>query len=63
MKNLEITGEIKPKSIIIDGILHNKLKLFCKGKSLKMGGVIENLIELYLKKSQELNKLIEENKE
>jgi hypothetical protein len=39
----------KPKSIIIDGDLHYRFKTLCKGKSLKIGGVIEDLIELYLK--------------
>jgi len=63
MKNLEVTGNISPKSIIIDGLLHNRLKLFCKGKSLKIGGIINNLIELYLKQPNEIQRMIEKNKE
>ena len=36
------------KSVIIDGDIHAQLKSLCAGKNLKMGGVIENLITLYL---------------
>ena len=54
--------ENKSKSIIIDGDLHYKLKIFCKGKSLKIGGVIENLIKLYLNDSKAIQKMIEEVK-
>jgi hypothetical protein len=36
--------DYKPKSIIIDGELHHKFKVFCKGKNLKIGGVADNLI-------------------
>jgi hypothetical protein len=61
MKNLETNGNISPKSVIINGLLHNRLKVFCKGKSLKMGGIIENLIELYLKQSKEIQIMIEKN--
>jgi len=55
--------EMKPKSIIIDGNVHNKFKLLCKGKSMKIGGVIEDLIKLYLKNPKNIQKLIDENKE
>lgn len=54
---------MKPKSIIIDGNVHNKFKLLCKGKSMKIGGVIEDLIKLYLKNPKNIQKLIDENKE
>jgi len=63
MKELLSLNETKPKSIIIDGDLHNSFKLFCKGKSLKIGGVIEDLIKLYLKNPQKIQILIEESKE
>jgi len=38
----------EPKSIIIDGDLHNRFKIFCKSKSLKIGGIVEELIRQYL---------------
>jgi hypothetical protein len=55
--------ESKPKSIIIDGQLHNKFKVHCKGKSMKIGGVIEDLIKLYLNDPKSLQKMIDELKE
>jgi hypothetical protein len=55
--------ETKPKSIIIDGKLHNQFKILCKGKSLKIGGVIEDLIKLYLRTPKEIQKQIDEIKE
>ena len=63
MKELLTTIETKPKSIIIDGELHNKFKMLCKGKSLKIGGVIEDLIRLYLNDPKKIQNLIEESKE
>lgn len=56
-------NEIKPKSIIIEGRLHNKFKLLCKGKSMKIGGVIEDLIELYLENSKQIQKMIDDMKD
>ena len=53
----------KPKSIIIDGDLHYKFKVLCKGKSLKIGGVVEDLIRLYLSNTKEVQNMIEKNKE
>jgi len=53
----------KPKSIIIEGDLHNRFKILCKGKSLKIGGVIEDLVTLYLDNPKKIQLLIEENKE
>ncbi|MDA3778798.1 MAG: hypothetical protein PF487_00960 [Bacteroidales bacterium] len=63
MKDLLTTEKVKPKSIIIDGNLHNKFKLLCKGKSLKIGGVIEELIKLYLNNPKKVQELIEETKQ
>lgn len=63
MKELITLNETKPKSIIIEGNLHNKFKILCKGKSLKIGGVIEDLITLYLNNPKKIQTLIEESKE
>jgi len=63
MKELLTTIETKPKSIIIDGELHNKFKMLCKGKSLKIGGVIEDLIRLYLQNPKRIQVMIEESKD
>ena len=62
MNNIEVPRAIKPKSVIIDGTLHSRFKLLCKGKSLKIGGVIEDLIELYLTDPKKTQELIEETK-
>lgn len=50
----------KPKSVIIDGDLHQRFKIHCKGKNMKIGGILEDLIQLYLKKPKDIQKLIEE---
>jgi hypothetical protein len=63
MEDILIKKQSKPKSIIIDGNLHHKLKMYCKGKSLKLGGIMEDLIKLYLDDSQNLQKMIDKNKE
>jgi hypothetical protein len=63
MKDTLMLTETKPKSIIIDGDLHNRFKMLCKGKSMKIGGVIEDLIKLYLDNPKGLQKMIDENKE
>ena len=63
MKDLLTLSDTKPKSIIINGELHNRFKLLCKGKNMKIGGVIEDLIQLYLNNPRELQKMIDENKE
>lgn len=52
----------KNKSIIIDGELHKKFKLFCKGKSIKIGGIVEDLIKVFLVKYKEIQKLIDDVK-
>lgn len=53
----------KPKSIIIDGNVHNKFKVLCKGKSLKIGGVIEDLMILYISDPKKIQKQIDELKD
>lgn len=63
MEELQTINETSPKSIIIDGNLHKKFKIFCKGKSIKIGGIIEDLIKLYLNDSKSIQKLIDELKE
>jgi len=63
MKDLLTLNGAKPKSIIIDGGLHNRFKILCKGKSLKIGGVIEDLINLYLSNPRDLQQMIDEQKE
>jgi hypothetical protein len=63
MKELITLNGAKPKSIIINGDLHNRFKVLCKGKSLKIGGVIEDLIQLYLRNPRDLQKMIDEIKE
>jgi hypothetical protein len=55
--------ETKPKSIIIDGDLHTKFKILCRGKSMKIGGVIENLIKLYISDPKKIQIMIEELKD
>lgn len=51
------------KSIIIDGDVHYKFKIFCKGKNLKIGKVVEDLIKLFMKDSKQIQKLIDDSKE
>lgn len=63
MKSMVTATENKPKSIIIDGGLHNRFKILCKGKSMKIGGVIEDLISLYLENPKSMQKMIDEHKE
>lgn len=63
MKEVVNIKETKPKSIIIEGDLHNRFKLLCKGKSMKIGAVIEDLIHLYLENPKDLQKMIDEYKE
>ena len=63
MENVETLNQIKPKSVIINGDLHNRFKMLCKGKSLKIGGVIEGLIALYVNNPREFQKMIDEHKD
>ena len=60
MKDLLTFSATKPKSIIIDGDLHNRFKMLCKGKSMKIGGVIEDLIRLYLDNPKIIQKMMED---
>lgn len=53
----------KPKSIIIDGELHEQFKVRCKNRCMKIGGVIEDLIRLYLQNPVKIQSMIEESKE
>ena len=53
----------KNKSIIIDGELHSKFKNYCKGKSMKIGGVVEDLIRVFLKKPKDIQREIDEMRE
>ncbi len=53
----------KPKSIIVDGKLHDKFKMLCKSKCMKIGAVIEDLMRLYLNNPQSTQKIIDELKE
>jgi hypothetical protein len=62
MKELLIS-ETKPKSIIIEGELHDAFKLLCKGKSMKIGAVVEDLIKLYLRDPKNLQRMIDEMKD
>lgn len=55
--------KVTSKSVIINVDVHTKLKMYCKGRSLKIGGVIEDLIELYLSDPKKIQKLIDEQKE
>lgn len=55
--------EEKSKSVIIDGDLHIRLKKYCKGRSLKIGGVIEDLVEFLLMNPKETRKIMEDYKE
>lgn len=63
MENVLTMTKGKAKSVIINADVHSKLKNFCKGKSLKIGGIIEDLIVLYLKDPKTIEKLIDQNKE
>ena len=63
MKNSFALNEIKPKSVIIEGNLHQRFKVLCQGKNLKIGGVIEELMKLYLDNPKKIQALIEENNE
>jgi len=64
MENITTKNNVpKSKSIIIDGGLHYKFKTLCRGKSIKIGGIIEDLIKLYLYDPKGTQKLIDEVKE
>ena len=63
MKDIQTLNESKPKSVIIDRDLHSRFKMLCKGKSMKIGGVIEDLIRLYLHSPKRVQTMIEETKD
>lgn len=63
MDNVLTMTTTKSKSVIINGDIHGDFKVFCKGKSLKIGGVIEDLIKLYLDDPKKIQKLIDESKD
>ena len=63
MKDSLTVNITKPKSVIINGDLHSDFKMLCKGKSMKIGGLIEDLIGLYLANPKGIQKMIDENKE
>jgi hypothetical protein len=63
MEMTKLEHNCKSKSVIIDGEIHNSFKIFCKGKSLKIGGVIEDLILLYLTNPKIVQKMIDEKKD
>lgn len=54
--------ENKPKSVIISRDIHNEFKNFCRGKNLKIGGVVENLMRYYIDNYSEITKLLEHSK-
>jgi hypothetical protein len=51
------------KSVIIDGKLHADMKEYCNKNKRKLGGVIENLIRLYLANPKETENLIDNLKD
>jgi len=63
MEKMSCISKAKPKSVIVDGDLHNTFKIMCKGKSMKIGGVIEDLMKLYLNNPRITQKMIDEIKE
>ena len=63
MKDTLTVDITKPKSVIINGEIHKDFKMLCKGKSMKIGAVIEDLIGLYLDNPKNLQKMIDEYKD
>ena len=59
MTNIVAMTKQKSKSVIINADVHGEFKNFCKGKSLKIGGVIEDLIRVYLDDPKAIQKLID----
>lgn len=60
MTNVATMAKQKSKSVIINADVHGEFKTFCKGKSLKIGGVIEDLIRVYLEDPKTIQKLIDQ---
>jgi len=50
------------KSIIVDADLHARFKLLCKGKNLKLGAVMEDLMLLFIHKTKQTQELMDEVK-
>ncbi len=48
------------KSILINKELHERFKVFCRGKNLKIGGKVESLVAAYIKDNKKMDKLINE---
>lgn len=59
----KVTKKSTSKSVIIDGQLHAQMKKYCTGTKRKIGGVIENLIRLYLANPKETENLIDNLKD
>ena len=53
---------MKNKSIIVSGELHDKFKVFCRGKNMKIGAVVEDLMSLFLDRPKEILNKIDEMK-
>ena len=49
-------------SIIVDINSHSRFKTFCKNKGLKVGFVVEDLLQLFIDEYEMVRKLIETNK-
>lgn len=58
MNNQVVEKKVTSKSIIVDGRLHADFKMFCKGKNLKIGGMVEQLMQVLLDNPKEVQKLI-----
>lgn len=52
----------KGTSIIVDIETHSRFKTFCKNKGLKVGFVVEDLLQLFIDEFEMVRKLIETNK-
>lgn len=50
------------KSIIIEEYLHKKFKTFCRGKNLKIGAVVEDLMTIFLNKYEIIQPMIDKFK-
>lgn len=61
MVSEDIGNELK--NVAICGNIHTKLKKHCKSKSLKIGGVVEELIEFYLINPKETQQIIDNYKD
>ena len=62
-KEDKIKKESTSKSVIIGGDLHAKMKQHCINTKRKIGGVIENLIKVYLVNPKEIENMIDNLKD